>query len=95
MRAVLLDICQMTFDKYKAVDSLWDRKAIAYGLNFGILQVKMKTNEVLEKKAIWGFGSGERRSANASAPTNDKCRIMSLLSLNVEEPGNPPGQILV
>ena len=48
----MLDICQMLFDKYKAVDSLRNQEAIAYGLNFGILQVKMKTNEVLEKKAI-------------------------------------------
>ena len=68
-------ICQMTFDKYKAVDSLRDRKAIAYGLNFGILQAEMSFDEVLEKKAIWGSGVGERRSANASAPTNDKCQI--------------------
>lgn len=62
-------ICQMTFDKYKAIDSSRDQKAIAYGLNFGILQAEMKTNEVLEKKAIWGvpFGGaalGQRQRAD-------------------------------
>jgi len=58
----------MSFDKYKATEALRNQEATAYGLNFGILQAKMKTNEVLEKKAIWGSGVGERRSASASAP---------------------------
>jgi hypothetical protein len=53
----------------------------------------MKTGEVLEKKAIWGIGVGERRSASASAPII--CQVSYYVSTFVKcsiEPGIRPGE---